>query len=162
PDAEGACRNRKQALVFMRRFAGRAVTLVDVVAAGDKVVVVMRPESGEEVANLATFRDGRVVEIVHYPDPDEALAAAAAASAAPAAKVTAATGVARLRLDTPGRIGSATRRSARASSASLRPRRSLPKASSGRAGSTRSGWPSGSRATSGRSESGHASTRATG
>jgi ketosteroid isomerase-like protein len=77
PDADGACRNRRQALAFMRRFAGRAVTLVDVVAAGDNVVVVMRPESGEEVANLAAFRDGRVVEIVHYSDPDEALAAAA-------------------------------------------------------------------------------------
>jgi ketosteroid isomerase-like protein len=28
------------------------------------------------VANLTTFRDGRAVEMVHYPDPNDALAAA--------------------------------------------------------------------------------------
>ena len=27
------------------------------------------------VANLTTFRDGKVVEIVHYPDANDALAA---------------------------------------------------------------------------------------
>jgi ketosteroid isomerase-like protein len=27
-------------------------------------------------ANLSTFRGGKVVEIVHYPDPEDALAAA--------------------------------------------------------------------------------------
>jgi ketosteroid isomerase-like protein len=56
---------------------------VNVVGAGDKVVVIMRPPSeGDEpapaVANLTTFRDGKVVEIVHYPNPDDALAAARA------------------------------------------------------------------------------------
>jgi ketosteroid isomerase-like protein len=30
------------------------------------------------VANLTTFRDGKVIEIVRYPDPDDALAAASA------------------------------------------------------------------------------------
>jgi ketosteroid isomerase-like protein len=55
--------------------------LIDVVDAGDKVVLIMRPASDETgpaaiAANVTTFRDGKVVEMVHYPDPDDALAAA--------------------------------------------------------------------------------------
>jgi ketosteroid isomerase-like protein len=82
PDAPGACHGRRQALNFMGRARGQSGIgeLVDVIEAGDKVVVIMRPvsngESGELTANLTTFRDGRVVEMVHYPDPDEARAAA--------------------------------------------------------------------------------------
>jgi ketosteroid isomerase-like protein len=82
PDAPGACHSRRQALKFMSRARGRSGIgeLVDVIEAGDKVVVIMRPvgdgESGELTANVTTFRDGRVVEMVHYPDPDEARAAA--------------------------------------------------------------------------------------
>jgi len=81
--APGACHNREQALDFMcqarsRRGVGE---LVDVVDAGDRVVVMMRPPSleGEPAAlsaNLTTFRDGKVIEMVHYPSPEEALAAA--------------------------------------------------------------------------------------
>lgn len=84
PSAAGACHNRAEALQFMRgAFArGGVGELIDVVGAGDKVVVIMRPpaDSGEPaapIANLSTFRDGKVVEMVHYPDPDDALAAAA-------------------------------------------------------------------------------------
>jgi ketosteroid isomerase-like protein len=83
PSAPGACHNRDQALEFMRqaRRLGGVGELVDVVGAGDKVVVIMRPpaEEGESVelrANLTTFRDGKVVEMVHYPNPEDALAAA--------------------------------------------------------------------------------------
>ena len=41
----------------------------------------MRPPSGEGEpaalsANLTTFRDGKVVEMVHYANPEDALAAA--------------------------------------------------------------------------------------
>lgn len=41
----------------------------------------MRPPSVEGepaglIANLTTFRDGKAVEMVHYPDPEQALAAA--------------------------------------------------------------------------------------
>ena len=41
----------------------------------------MRPPSDGDVsapavANLTTFRDGKVIEMVHYPDPRDALAAA--------------------------------------------------------------------------------------
>lgn len=84
PAAEFGCHNRQQALAFMRRNwmrrEGPPGELVDVVDAGDKVVVIMRRtgDDGEPelVANLTTFRDGKVVEMVHYPDPDDARAAA--------------------------------------------------------------------------------------
>src|SRR4051812_33921159 len=84
PTAAGACRDRDQALRFMRQsevIRGGRFELVDVVAAGDKVVVIMRPPpAGDEpaapVANLATFHAGKVVEIVHYPNAHDALAAA--------------------------------------------------------------------------------------
>jgi len=84
PFAPGACRSRGQALAFMRQsdvLRGGRFELVDVVAAGDKVVVIMRPPSDADtpaptVANVATFRDGKVIEMVHYPDAEDALAAA--------------------------------------------------------------------------------------
>ena len=79
------CQNRKQALAWIRgrgdRKAGAMPELVDVVAAGDRVAVIMQaPPTGEDpqprrTANLATFRDGRVVEMVHYDDAAAALAA---------------------------------------------------------------------------------------
>jgi ketosteroid isomerase-like protein len=86
-DPSIGCQNRAEALEFMRAAVARRgpnIELVDVVGAGDKVVVIMRPlgrgDEGDEpaspVANLTTFRDGKVVEMVAYPDPDEALAAA--------------------------------------------------------------------------------------
>jgi ketosteroid isomerase-like protein len=83
PTAPGSCQNRGQALSFIRRFSGSRVELVDAIGVGDKVVVILRgPSEGEEpaaaVANLTTFRDGKVVEMVHYAKPDEALAAARA------------------------------------------------------------------------------------
>ena len=88
PASPGACRNRVEALAFMRRsdaIRGRRVELVGVVdAADDRVVVIMRPPSGgaepaPPVANVTTFRDGKVVEIVHYADAGDALAAVGAA-----------------------------------------------------------------------------------
>lgn len=83
PTDPASCHNRKEALDFMRqaRARGGVGDLVDVIAAGDSVVVIMRPPSvtGEPtalIANLTTFRDGKVIEMVHYPNPDDALAAA--------------------------------------------------------------------------------------
>jgi ketosteroid isomerase-like protein len=82
-EAEYACHSRNEALAFMRqrRFmqSGRP-ELVDVIDAGDKVLLITRRD-GEDgkrelVANLTTFRDGKVVEMVHYPNPDDARAAA--------------------------------------------------------------------------------------
>src|SRR3954451_20836867 len=84
PWAPGACHNRRQALAFMRQsdvIRGGRFELVDVIAAGEKVVVIMRPPSDTDtpapaVATVATFRDGKVIEMVHYPDAEDALAAA--------------------------------------------------------------------------------------
>ncbi len=83
PNASGACRNREQALEFMRqaRRRGPLGKLIDVIDAGEKVVVIMRPTAvaGEEPelsANVTTFREGKAIEMVHYPNPDDALAAA--------------------------------------------------------------------------------------
>ncbi len=81
--AEG-CQNRKQALHWMQQARQRRgsppAELVDMIEAGDKIVVIMRRigDEGEPelVANLTTFRDGKVIEMVHYPNPDDALAAA--------------------------------------------------------------------------------------
>jgi ketosteroid isomerase-like protein len=80
PTFEGACHNRGEALTFMRRAvgAGRLGELVEVIDAGDQVVVVMQPPDGSPPrANLTTFRDGKVVEMVAYESPDAALAASA-------------------------------------------------------------------------------------
>lgn len=84
PSAAEACRSREDALAVMRRARGLGGIgeLVEVVEVGDKVVVTLRPSPGEDdesaglVANLTTFRDGKVVEMVHYPDSEDALAAA--------------------------------------------------------------------------------------
>lgn len=82
PSADGACHGHEEALEFMRRAVSRRIgELIDVVDAGDQVVVIMRASSddGEPVAlsaNLTTFRDGRAIEMVHYPSPEDALTAA--------------------------------------------------------------------------------------
>lgn len=81
PTDEYACHNREQVLTFMRaaRVRGSIGELVELVEAGDKVVVIMgrTGEDGEPelVANVTTFRDGKAIEMVHYPNPDDALAA---------------------------------------------------------------------------------------
>lgn len=83
PTSSDACRNRDQALAFMRRARQRRplAELVDVLDAGDRVVVILRPAADDGgpaqlSANLTTFRDGRVIEMVHYPRPEDAIAAA--------------------------------------------------------------------------------------
>jgi ketosteroid isomerase-like protein len=83
-DPSSGCQNRKQTLGWMRKnWLSRGAPpgeVVDVIDAGDKVVVIMQRigDDGEPelVANLTTFRDGKVVEMVHYPNPDDARAAA--------------------------------------------------------------------------------------
>jgi ketosteroid isomerase-like protein len=83
-DPAVGCQNRKQTLKWMgrnwTRRGGPPGEVVEMIDAGDKVVVIMRRtgEDGEPelVANLTTFRDGKVVEMVHYPNPDDARAAA--------------------------------------------------------------------------------------
>ena len=86
-DPARGCQNRAETLEFLRQALARRgpdIELVDIVEAGDKVVVIMRPQDPEDqaderaspVANVTTFRDGKVVEMVAYPDPEEALEAA--------------------------------------------------------------------------------------
>jgi ketosteroid isomerase-like protein len=83
-DPSVGCQNRKQTLGWMRknwmRRGGPPGELVELIDAGDRVVVIMRRmvegEESELVANLTTFRDRKVVEMVHYPNPDDARAAA--------------------------------------------------------------------------------------
>ncbi|HEY1853148.1 MAG TPA: nuclear transport factor 2 family protein [Solirubrobacterales bacterium] len=81
PSGPGSCSNKGQALEFMRQAIARGGVgeLVEIVEAGDRVVVVLRPagsgEEGETTANLTTFRDGKAVEMIHYPSVRDALAA---------------------------------------------------------------------------------------
>jgi ketosteroid isomerase-like protein len=82
PDAEGACRGRAEAIEFIGR-PGRSGPgeLVDVIDAGDRVVVITRPPpSGAEPeplrAQVTTFEDGKVIEMVGYGTVEEALHAA--------------------------------------------------------------------------------------
>ena len=82
PSAPGACRNREQALAIMRRATQRPPgELVDVLDAGDRVVVVLRPPAqadgpAELSANLTTFRGGRAIEMIHFPRVEDAIATA--------------------------------------------------------------------------------------
>lgn len=83
PSAPGACRNREQVVEFMRGARNKRGIgeLVDVLEAGDKVVVIMRPPAEGRApsrlsANLTTFRDGKAIEMVHYANPADARAAA--------------------------------------------------------------------------------------
>jgi ketosteroid isomerase-like protein len=78
-----SCHNRAEALHFIRQAVDRGALgeLIDVIDAGDQVIVVTRPgrdlEPGESElrANLTTFRDGKVVQMVAYETPEDALAA---------------------------------------------------------------------------------------
>ena len=84
-DPADGCQNREQALALDAKRpatpSGPLPELVDVVGAGERVVVIMQPPPSAEdpapqrTANLATFRDGKVVEMVHYDDAADALAA---------------------------------------------------------------------------------------
>jgi ketosteroid isomerase-like protein len=83
PSDPVACHNRGEVLEVMRQAFGRGAPgeLVEIVDAGDRVVVIMQPppQEGEPihlVANLTTFRDGKVIEMIHFADPDDALVAA--------------------------------------------------------------------------------------
>jgi ketosteroid isomerase-like protein len=78
--APGACHGSDEVVRFVQRALRRRPIgeLVDVIDAGDRVVVVLRPPGGgsELRANATTFRDGKVVEMVAYESPEAALAAA--------------------------------------------------------------------------------------
>ncbi len=78
-DPGSGCQNREEALNFMRQALGSGIRaeLVDAIDAGDQVIVVLKPAgTAEPRANLTTFRDGKVVEMVAYESPEDASAAA--------------------------------------------------------------------------------------
>jgi ketosteroid isomerase-like protein len=84
-DPSWGCQNRAQVIEFMRRPARGIAGLIEIVDAGEQVVVIMRSrraggEPGHLIANLTAFRDGKVVEMVHFDDPERALAAAGVAT----------------------------------------------------------------------------------
>jgi ketosteroid isomerase-like protein len=82
PTAQGACRNRHEALAFMRRSGRRGPgKMVDIIDAGDRVVVILQPPPVDDEpqplrAQITTFRHGKVVEMVGYPTVEAALMAA--------------------------------------------------------------------------------------
>jgi ketosteroid isomerase-like protein len=82
PIAQGACRSREQALAFMRRpERGDPGELIDVLDAGDRIVAILQPPplGGAPApmrAQITTFRDGKVIEMVGYRTVEAALAEA--------------------------------------------------------------------------------------
>jgi ketosteroid isomerase-like protein len=87
PSWPGACHSSDDVIEFMRaaRDRGGVGRLVDVIDCGERVVVVLQPPgeagAGDDAplrANLTTFRDGKVVEMVAFESPQAALAAARA------------------------------------------------------------------------------------
>ena len=83
-EEEGGCRNRDEALAFIERtFAGGvSAEATDIRSVGAHVVVVVQPRHPDEWGDqpgphgeIVTVRDGRIAEMVVYPDVDSALAA---------------------------------------------------------------------------------------
>lgn len=80
-DAPGACRGREQVLRFMRMRDVSGFQVLDLIDAGDRVVVLIQPPAHQGAtppprANVTTVREGRVAEMVAYESPEAALAAA--------------------------------------------------------------------------------------
>lgn len=78
-DPSSGCQNRDEALHFIQQALDNGIRaeLVEVIDAGDQVIVVLQPTGLEAPrANLTTFKNGKVVEMVAFESPDDALAAA--------------------------------------------------------------------------------------
>jgi ketosteroid isomerase-like protein len=85
PDAGGTCRNRADALAFLRRALADGVSaeLIELHRVGDRLVSIIQTnvpsEWGEQPlphGEVITVRDGKIVEMVVYPTVDEAMTAA--------------------------------------------------------------------------------------
>ena len=80
-DPASGCQNKQEVLDFMQTALDNDfhAELIDVMDEGDQVIVVLKPAGASEPrANLTTFKDGKVVEMVAYESPEEARAAAGA------------------------------------------------------------------------------------
>src|ERR1041385_2000664 len=78
-DPASGCQNREEALHFIKQALDNGIQteLVEVIDAGDQVVVVLQPAAADHPrANRTTFRDAKVVEMVAFESPADALAAA--------------------------------------------------------------------------------------
>jgi ketosteroid isomerase-like protein len=78
-DPASGCQDKGEALSFIQQALDNGIKadLVDVIDAGDRVVVVLQREGDDQPrANLTTFRNGKVVEMIAFEAPAEALAAA--------------------------------------------------------------------------------------
>jgi hypothetical protein len=84
-EEDEGCHNRDEAIAFLHQSREDGVTaeLLDARGVGDRVLLIVQnhtpPELGQSDAphgELATVRDGKVVEIIVYPTVDEAVAAA--------------------------------------------------------------------------------------
>lgn len=79
-DPSSGCQDRDEALHFMKQAlgSGMEIELIEVIDAGHQVVVVLKPQGADEPrANLTTFRNGKVVEMVAFESPEDAVAATA-------------------------------------------------------------------------------------
>ena len=77
------CQNRDECLHFIQQAldSGIRAELVDVIDAGDQVIVVLQPAGAPSPrANLTTFKDGKVVEMVAFESPEDARAATSAST----------------------------------------------------------------------------------
>ena len=98
PDAAEGCHDRDEAIAFIRRApgAGLSADLVDVVDAGDRVVLILhrrRPPGADERpephGEVVTVRDGQITEMIIHWTVGEALAAAGLDTGAPPASAPA-------------------------------------------------------------------------
>lgn len=87
PGADGTCHNRGEALAFLRRARADGVSaeLLELREVGDRIVSIIQthvpPDWGDQPpphGEVVTVRHGKIVELIVYPNVDEALQAARA------------------------------------------------------------------------------------
>lgn len=83
-EAEGGCQNRDEALAFIKQARNDGVTAeaMDIRDAGARVVAIVQTRHPDEWGDqpvphgeVITVRDGKIAEMIVYPDVDSALAA---------------------------------------------------------------------------------------
>ena len=77
-DPASGCQNKEEALHFVQQALDNGIRaeLVDVIDEGDQVIVVLQPAGADTPrANLTTFKNGKVVEMIAFESPEDARAA---------------------------------------------------------------------------------------
>lgn len=84
-EEDGGCQNRDQAIAYIKRALDNGVTAAatDIRDAGEHVLAIVQTRHPDEWGDqpgphgeIVTVRDGKIVEMIVYPDVDSALAAA--------------------------------------------------------------------------------------